>query len=575
MANSTTINIAFVAFSALSFSALAATPQQQVDDQAQQLQRQQRDRLEQEQREELLNHPKTIIQIETPSTKNKTNDDNSCRNISSIVLEGASLLSESTQKKLTTSLIKPCLKSTDIESLLGKITQYYIEKGFITTRAYIKAQDLRQGTLKISVVEGKVEKLVLEDGEDNDSVNLYTSFPTIEGRLFNLRDIEQGLDQINRISSNHATMEIRPGSDVGQSIVVIRNQRTRRLHGNLTYDNLGSSNTGISQIGFNAALDNPLHLNDSFNFTHRRTVEHEFAKNHSRMNNFMYTIPFGYATITATHTRSDYATLLRPPGGELIADGTTKSSTLSADYAAYRDSINVISLNSTFTIKTSNNYLAGQYLSVASRTLSSASLGSTWTTRLFNGGLSLNANHTWGLGVLSSMKDPDGLPEFAPRAQYSKWNGSINWMRPFQVLNQPFIFNSALTGQYSKDVLYGADQMMIGNYYSVRGYRNTSIAGDIGYFCRNDLSMPIRTQISEVSMLVKPYIGYDVGKISSRYTNTISGGQIGGSLSGMSLGVNVTTPAFNFDVSGMKPVSLPSNLQNEGLQVFARLSINL
>lgn len=556
--------------------AASATDAQQAEAQraSEQIQRQQRDRLEQEKREELLKRPHSNIKIDPPKAPSKT-DDKICHDVKQIIIEGAALLSDGDRAELAAPFIGQCVKSSDIERLLSNITQTYMDKGFISTRAYIQPQDLSKGILRILVVEGTVEKIIIDDGDENSSINLFTAFPGVEGDSLNLRDIEQGLDQINRISSNHATMEVKPGTKAGDSVIVIHNQKTRRLHGNFSFDNTGSSNTGENQVSFSAIADNTLGINDSFSFTHRRTIGDKFKNIHSRMYTFNYSVPLGYLTLNASHTMTDYVTTIHPPGGDLLSSGNTDNTSVGAEYVVYRDAINLLSLAGTLTVKSTDNYLAGNFLEIASRTLSTFDLGGRWNTQVLDGAMSLNIDYVIGLDIFNALEDPLGLAKFAPHAQFRKWTLGLNWMRPFQLFEQNFLFNTALSAQYGVDALYGTEQFMVGNPSNVRGYRNTSISGDTGYYWRNDLSMPFQLQIESVPVNIKPYIAYDMGSICSRYSSSISGAQLGGDLIGMAFGINASIDRFNFDVSGAKPLSMPNQLKDEGLQLFARFSVQL
>ena len=74
------------------------------------------------------------------------------------------------------------------------------------------------------MVEGKLSKIRVEDGGKN-SISVGTIAPGLEGAPLNIRDLEQALDQANRLASNNATLEMLPGNTPGDSIVVLHNKR--------------------------------------------------------------------------------------------------------------------------------------------------------------------------------------------------------------------------------------------------------------------------------------------------------------------------------------------------------------
>lgn len=542
---------------------------QQANTEADRVQREQNQRIEQDRLEVEKNRPRSSIEV-VPPTPTEDKAKTGCRNITEIQFLSAPLLNEEARQQISAPFLNTCMTVFDIERLLAEVTKYYIDKGYITTRAYIQPQDLVRGVLTILVVEGTTEKLMLDDtGAGSENINLTTVFPGLVGKVLNLRDIEQGLDQINRLSSNKATMAIAPGEQAGGSTVVIKNTPTDRLFANVTLDNLGSTSTGEHQLGISMTAENPLQLNDSFNFTHRRTTESDYAGKHSHSNSLLYSIPYGYLTFSAAHTWSDYATTLSLTGGDLISTGESSSTSFTTDYVAYRDAVNRVNLSADLTAKSSDNYLAGQLLEVSSRNLALLNIGANWSTKLFDGALTTGIKQTWGLDAFDALVDANNLTADAPRAQFSKITLSLNWNRPFKIGNQNFNFNTAFSGQHARDVLYGSEQISIGGPFSVRGFRNTSIAGDDGFYLRNDLSMAMQKNLFGTNVFLKPFIGFDVGHIHDHY------GQVGGGLSGGTVGLYASAKNFSLDITGSQAITLPSSLEDESFHIFIKLSVKI
>ena len=108
----------------------------------------------------------------------------SCRSIRVVNISSAPNLSAAMRQRITDEFTGRCLEVNDIERILGEITKYYIDRGFITTRAYLPQQDLSSGQLEILVIEGVIEKILINDG-DAKSVSVGNIFPGREGSLLN------------------------------------------------------------------------------------------------------------------------------------------------------------------------------------------------------------------------------------------------------------------------------------------------------------------------------------------------------------------------------------------------------
>lgn len=531
------------------------------------IQQEQRQRLEYEREQQRANRPRTTV--ETPAPPDVAPDRGGpCRDIRDVQIDGASSLEAEVRARLAAPYVGTCMNVTDVERLLNAITTHYFKRGFIGARAYIQTQDLKDGVLRVLVIEGKVSELRLEDGE-RSSVNLFTAFPGVLGAPLNLRDFEQGLDQINRLSSNRATLNVEPGEQPGDTVVVIRNQPGRVLHTSVTYDNFGSDPTGRDQLGVNLMLDNPAQINDSLMATHRHSVSSGYSERHSYTTSLLYSVPLGYLTATASQVFNQYVTAVELPTLSLESSGKSTTTALQLSYVAYRDQVNSLWLESTVTVKENNNFLEGQKLRVSSRRLTNLDLRASWNTRVWDGPLSVGLDYVRGLTWFGGYNDPAGLPSDAPRAQYDKWETLISWNKPFELGGRGLMFSSRLSGQWSGDVMYGQDQFLVGSIFSVRGFRDTSVSGDRGYYWRNEVTLPFSVQVRDFPIGLRPMVGLDTGTVDAH------AGQRGGSLTGAAVGIGVYLWKVVADVKCVMPISKPDRFEDEGTQWYFNFSSSI
>lgn len=556
----------------LSASAQTPTPQdisagqQQADQLLREEQQRQREQLRRDQESS-----KSPTHLDAPLVEPKTRPVGPCRDIREIRVKGATLLSQSAIEEIAGRYRMRCLGVSDIEMLLADLTNAYIRASYSTVRAYLPQQDLTGGTLEVLVIEGRVEKILIKDGDKN-SVSIGNVAPGVIGHPLNLRDFEQALDQINRLASNNATFDIQPGSETGDSLVVIRNQPTRPYRGNISYDNQGSEATGREQTGANVGWDNPLGFNDFISLTHRRATPYDSQGASSWSNSLNYILPYGYSTLVMAFTNSAYTSaFVAPSGSTLHARGTAEQISMRLDRTVYRNQTNRWNLAVGVTSKDSKSYLEDVLLAVSSRRLSILDLDSSFTTAFAGGVLTLDLGYAHGLKAFNALEDAANLPGYAPRAQFDKWKFGFGYMLPFQALGSNWVFNSALIGQRSEDVLYGSEQIAIGGIYSVRGFIRNVFAGDDGYYWRNDLSMRLPFNIpGDISSQLRPYVALDTGRVSSRVAGVPEG-----SLTGAGIGCSLTVGKASFDLFGGYPLSQPDFMRHEGVSTFFRLNLSL
>ncbi len=106
------------------------------------------------------------------------------------------------------------------------------------------------------VVEGVVEKIFSERQGRKSLCRSPARCRAFRSQPLNLRDLEQGLDQINRLSSRpRDARHLEPGSWRRARAIVIRNFRANwAFHFGATVDSMGTDSTGETKAGLTTAL---------------------------------------------------------------------------------------------------------------------------------------------------------------------------------------------------------------------------------------------------------------------------------------------------------------------------------
>lgn len=492
-----------------------------------------------------------------------------CQLIGEIRVIGAEQLGAQLIREVTQPYLARCLGVTEIEAILSELTRRYIERGYVTTRVYLPAQDLGSGILLLRVIEGVIEDYRI-DG-NSPGVHVPGAFPVKPGELLNLRDLEQGIDQINRLSSNNAKLDIQPGSRAGSSLVIVRNTQTFPAHVNLSIDNQGVDSTGKYGAAVSLTVDSPLHLNERFVFSHRESFSPNTSGHESKNNALEFWVPLGYSALTMNVGRSNYVNMLNfSSGTTLLSEGQTDSAGIGIDRGVYRDQSKRASVSAKVSVQDTKNYLAGLLLGVSSRKLTTLELGSNGFMVTPYGMLTGQLTYANGLKAFGALNDAPALPDDAPHAQFRKLSLDLSFSRTFALAKQNLTWSSQWSGQYGFTTLYGSQQMLIGGASSVRGFLDNTLSGDHGYHWRNELSLPISLELGATPMTGRAYIGYDFGKVQGRAAGTSSG-----YLSGAALGMSMQWKGLSWDLSGTRALALPASMTRESAQLWLRLSYSI
>jgi hemolysin activation/secretion protein len=492
-----------------------------------------------------------------------------CRDIQSITVDGAKRLSKDVLDAIVQKYQGRCLAADDIEGLLTEITGEYFRRGYITTRAYLPAQDLATGKLTITVVEGVIQGYRIED-DPHDHIWANAIFPAVPGQMLNLRDLEQGIDQINRASSNNARLAIEPGNDPGQSVVVVHDPASFPLHLLMSYDNQGVDSTGRLGASATVTEDGLLGLNEITSVTHRQTLPYDSAHD-SKTDALDVAIPFGYNTITFDLSDMRYDSKVDVAGGiPLLSQGDTISRSVAFDRMVYRDQQSKVSVSASLTDQSTGSYLDEQYLGVASRELTFLDLGSSLFMATGGGLLNSRLDFVQGLPILGALRDPGALPDSAPHAQFSKLTLDVGYTRPFSLLGRNLDWTSHLNAQYAMTTLFGSQQILIGGPSTVRGFLDQTLSGDTGYYWRNEIGMPFSAAAPIGTLYGRFYTGFDIGSVTNRAPDVP-----GGAMSGVTVGVSWQWRQMSGELFASHAVNHPDSIGREADRVFFRLSYSL
>ena len=539
--------------------------------QAEIIQRQEQERLRRDQ-EDVLRRSERVEGMDTRSLQPKIEIPAigaPCRTIQSVEINGAPNLSATVRQRIIDEFSGRCLDVGDIERILAEDTKNYIDRGYITTRAYLPPQDLSTGRLEILVIEGVVEKIMIDDSGAH-SISIGNVFPGVEHDVLDLRALEQGIDQINRLASNNAQLDIQPGEKPGTSTVVVHNQPRSPLHLNLSVDNQGSESTGKYQTGVSVSADNLLNFNELLSGTHRESTPGDPGRTYSASDSLNFSIPFGYSTLSLGTSRSRYVSAIALPSGlELISTGNSKTDNVRLDRVLYRDQSNRATLAATITTKESKNYLAQQFLTVSSRDMTVFDLDGNFSTGFLGGALSLDLGYAQGLNAMGALRDASGLPDWAARAQFAKYKAGYNYSLPFRMADKDAAFTSQLTSQRANSTLFGSEQISIGGLYSVRGFVRNTLSGDNGYYWRNEISVRQPLVIGGEAISTRIYAGYDTGTVWNIAQNVAQG-----RLTGMVVGISANWRGVSWDFFNTRPLTLPNTMVKEFSQAWFRLALS-
>lgn len=417
----------------------------------------------------------------------------------------------------------------DITNIRNSLQRKLLDRGFVTSQVYIPEQNVNSGTLQFMVLPGRVEDIRYSTSSANGPWR--TAFPVRPGDILNIRDVEQGLEQMKRVSSQSVTMKLLPGTSVGTSIIELSIKQEKPVHGSISIDNSGLESTGVYQGSFTASLDQAFRANDTFTMSLSGDLSGSSSIKGTRAASLNYVIPHGKDTFSVSFSKSRYHQTIQSNPYDFTYGG--KSTTMKAkwNHVWSRTQREKRAFDISISTRHNHRFINDMELPVQALRTTSMELGVSNRAYIGNATLYSRLGFQWGIGALGAQSEHKASVAMGgPTSRYHMWLIDVDYRKPFIMGHRPASFTSSFHGQWVQGGkrVYSVDIINIGNRYSIYGFDGEyTLMGDSGWYIRNEVSSVIPRLNTEV------YWGLDVGAVYGKSTEAL----VGKTIAGTALGV--------------------------------------
>lgn len=422
--------------------------------------------------------------LETNTTEEITEEPTENNNITESFVDGkvyikavrvsySRILTDEEIQNFVNPIIDKYITFNDLSEVVDNINYHYASNGYVTAKAYIPPQTLEDGTVTISLIEGKV-------GQLNVSNNKYTSSSYIKKRLsakedevFEIAELENDIVKFNHYNQGiRLNANLKKGKEEGTTDIDIVAQEKFPFHVVGLMDNAGRKTIGELRGGLMIYADSLFKQRDKLTIG-------SYASSHSITPFADYNIPVnkqdGRVGFTFSTSYSEIAN-----GPYEIFDISSRSYNYSLYYTHPLIRTPKFELNS----YTAANYKEGSTLFGDYR------LHTDQVTSLET---ALNARYDTKRGIWYATQGVyQAFPLFDDNSKYFKYTGSLMRLHDF---------GHGIVGQFRgmyqfspSDNMPYIDQFQAGGIATVRGYSEGLLIGRSGYILSAEMMFPILPQ---------------------------------------------------------------------------------
>ncbi len=486
--------------------------------------------------------------------------------IKRINVVGSTILTTSEVKLLTAPLENKSVSFNQLQEVADKITQIYQDRNYITSRAVLAPQDIKDGVVTIQVREGALESVEvkragdvsgrLNDNYIRDRVLLAATTPL---NFTSLEDTLQLLRSDPLISDIRANLTT--GSQENQSVLQITFTEAQSLSIRPFVDSYGNVSTGIYRAGVNLQELNATGVGDSVFAGYTRSGSADVYQF-----NYLYpinpqggTLGFNFSAGQNPVTESPFDTL------NILTDSQTYE--LAYRQPLVRSPREEFAIGVSTAFENSSSSFGGRSFNFQNFKFDDGRsqarvlrLSQDYLNRDPNGAWALRSTFNLGLNVLGATIRDDGSPD----GRFFYWLGQVLRVQRLGTDRDTLAF-FRLNMQFAANPLLSLNRFSIGGPQSVRGYRQNQLTGDSGLQASVELQFPV-VRDSEGAAIIKLLPFIEGGTVwNSSGTNSSPQSLIGLGLGAtyqpirnLILRLDYGVPLINVSNSG-------NNLQDSGL----------
>lgn len=395
-------------------------------------------------------------------------------------------------------------KSTNIAQLYelrSAISQLYTDRGYVNSGAYLPPQKLRNGIVKIKVLEGGIEAVEVTGNKHLKDDYIASRLASIPTPIQTEKLLEQlQLLRLDPLIEN-VSAELSAGLSPGMSRLDIKVEEANSFILSSSLNNHNSPSIGSNSRNVGIAHNNLLGFGD------RASLNYINAEGSNGLD-------FGYGfPINAKNGRISLAygfnsnDIVEAPFTPLDIETKSNYYELNLRQPIIAKPSQEVALGLSFSRQHSESSLLGESFPLSlgadesgNTNISALRFFQEFTKRSDNSVVALRSQFSLGVDIFDATINDD-----APDGQFFAWRGQSQWARQ---LDDDFVLLLRGDIQLANDLL-PLEQFRLGGAGSVRGYRRDVSLSDSGLFTTAELRVPLaRIQKLDGVFQLVPFIDF-------------------------------------------------------------------
>ena len=159
------------------------------------------------------------------------------------------VLSEEDLQRVKEPYLNKEVSVKDLYQLVEDINKFYSDRGYLTCKAFLEAQTIKDGVVRITLLEGKTGNVELKGNNSTSESYLRHRIHLKEGEIADINRLNKDLLRFNSTNDMQLRIAIKAGEKVGTTDYLLTAVEPQRSTVGIFSDNAGSVNNGRYRYG--------------------------------------------------------------------------------------------------------------------------------------------------------------------------------------------------------------------------------------------------------------------------------------------------------------------------------------
>ena len=397
-----------------------------------------------------------------------------------VLILGSTILTPEEINPLVGPLEGRLVTLSELRQLANKITEIYLERGYVTSRAILPAQTISEGVVRIEVIEGILTEIQIEGTKRlrnsyiESRIRLGVGQPLDTARLENQLRLLRANPLFENIEAS-----LRASETPGESILIVRVTETNPFEFSINSDNYSPPTVGSERVGSTLFHRNLTGRGDFFVASYNTT---RLFDDESDVFDFIYNLPINAMNGTLQARAAPNSNRIGQEFEDLDISGTTDVYEFSYRQPIFRNPRQEFALSLGLSYQRTKTLFNDMSLREFDPTLNDDGINSTTVIRLGQdyirrdslGAWALRSQFNIGTGLFGATVKEDSEAD----GHFFSWLGQVQRVQRLSASHLLIVQGDL---QLSSTSLLPYQQFIMGGGLSLRGYRQNVRSGDNGF----------------------------------------------------------------------------------------------